>query len=447
MRYKDHGSTTRDADCECAEGFHFENVDQRACVPNRSCSKGYGQGEYGTGICVSLLSLRDRSCSQGCGQGEYGTGICVSVLSLCDRSCRENTVRASACQCCHYVQPACPTCLVARAVDRENTVRASTYPVDLVLSLRIYSLRAQQILQLGLRTERIRYGRLRVLQTFCVVYVQPACPADPIARTMDRENTVRASPCPTDLQSYSDVNIQPDAQQVLQLGLRTGRIRYGRLRILQTLCSHCLANLRNWSCSKVYKQGEYGTGIYTSCRLKMSLQSGLLEQNEDGTNIFMLLGTCHNYSYWALQGTWWRRYGKSVFIILQTVQCRHQLGLIIFVLFGIDRSVTMRNQEHGDYGASVFLLCGVDNVVIVRIKRTEACGACIVTPIASFIDKQRCKYAFFSFIFLNCIYIYIYIYIFLHLTTTCSCTFARGVVGRRCPYFIGMNVFQQLQHV
>ena len=68
MRYKDHGSTTRDADCECAEGFHFENVDQRACVPNRSCSKGYGQGEYGTGICVSVLSLcvacmPDRSCS------------------------------------------------------------------------------------------------------------------------------------------------------------------------------------------------------------------------------------------------------------------------------------------------------------------------------------------------------------------------------------------------
>ena len=31
-------------------------------------------------------------------------------------------------------------------MDRENTVRASTYPVDLMLSLRIYSLRAQQIL-------------------------------------------------------------------------------------------------------------------------------------------------------------------------------------------------------------------------------------------------------------------------------------------------------------
>ncbi|XP_076451839.1 uncharacterized protein LOC143287607 isoform X2 [Babylonia areolata] len=53
MRYKDHGSTTRDADCKCDAGFHFENVDQRACVPNRYCSKGYGQGEYG--VCVKCL--------------------------------------------------------------------------------------------------------------------------------------------------------------------------------------------------------------------------------------------------------------------------------------------------------------------------------------------------------------------------------------------------------
>lgn len=47
MHYKDHGSTTKDADCECNEGFHFENEDQRACVPNRECDKGYGQGEFG----------------------------------------------------------------------------------------------------------------------------------------------------------------------------------------------------------------------------------------------------------------------------------------------------------------------------------------------------------------------------------------------------------------
>lgn len=59
MRYKDHGSTTRDADCECVEGFHFENVDQRACVPNRSCSKGYGQGEYGKSIYVSFIVYSD----------------------------------------------------------------------------------------------------------------------------------------------------------------------------------------------------------------------------------------------------------------------------------------------------------------------------------------------------------------------------------------------------
>ncbi|KAL8568037.1 hypothetical protein ACOMHN_000261 [Nucella lapillus] len=53
MLYKDHGSTTRDADCACAKGFHFENEDQRACVPNRHCNKGYGQGEYG--VCVKCI--------------------------------------------------------------------------------------------------------------------------------------------------------------------------------------------------------------------------------------------------------------------------------------------------------------------------------------------------------------------------------------------------------
>ncbi|XP_076472617.1 uncharacterized protein LOC143302016 [Babylonia areolata] len=53
MRYKDHGSTTKDADCACMEGYHFENVDQRACVPNQKCGKGYGQGEYG--VCVKCI--------------------------------------------------------------------------------------------------------------------------------------------------------------------------------------------------------------------------------------------------------------------------------------------------------------------------------------------------------------------------------------------------------
>ncbi|XP_070207352.1 uncharacterized protein [Littorina saxatilis] len=53
MRYKDHGSTTHDADCDCLDGFHFENEDQRACVPNRYCEKGYGQSEYGR--CVKCI--------------------------------------------------------------------------------------------------------------------------------------------------------------------------------------------------------------------------------------------------------------------------------------------------------------------------------------------------------------------------------------------------------
>ncbi|PVD35590.1 hypothetical protein C0Q70_02553, partial [Pomacea canaliculata] len=51
MDYKDHGSTTKDADCQCQDGFHFENEDQRACVPNRECGKGYGQGDYDVKSC------------------------------------------------------------------------------------------------------------------------------------------------------------------------------------------------------------------------------------------------------------------------------------------------------------------------------------------------------------------------------------------------------------
>ncbi|XP_025083548.1 uncharacterized protein LOC112557748 [Pomacea canaliculata] len=56
MDYKDHGSTTKDADCQCQDGFHFENEDQRACVPNRECGKGYGQGDYG--VCVKCIDLQ-----------------------------------------------------------------------------------------------------------------------------------------------------------------------------------------------------------------------------------------------------------------------------------------------------------------------------------------------------------------------------------------------------
>ena len=72
MRYKDHGSTTRDADCECNEGFHFENVDQRACVPNRECRKGYGQGEYGKVQEGAMDRGNTVRCRKGYGQGEYG---------------------------------------------------------------------------------------------------------------------------------------------------------------------------------------------------------------------------------------------------------------------------------------------------------------------------------------------------------------------------------------
>ena len=47
MQYKDPGSKIKDAECKCEEGFHFENEDQRACVPNKICAKGYGQGLFG----------------------------------------------------------------------------------------------------------------------------------------------------------------------------------------------------------------------------------------------------------------------------------------------------------------------------------------------------------------------------------------------------------------
>lgn len=53
MRYKDPGSTTRDADCDCEDGYHFPNEDQRACLPNPLCRKGYGQGKFG--VCVKCI--------------------------------------------------------------------------------------------------------------------------------------------------------------------------------------------------------------------------------------------------------------------------------------------------------------------------------------------------------------------------------------------------------
>ncbi|XP_060605713.1 uncharacterized protein LOC132758181 isoform X2 [Ruditapes philippinarum] len=47
MSYKDYGSKTHDAECVCDLGYHFESTDQRACVPNKVCGKGYGQGSFG----------------------------------------------------------------------------------------------------------------------------------------------------------------------------------------------------------------------------------------------------------------------------------------------------------------------------------------------------------------------------------------------------------------
>ncbi|XP_069118869.1 uncharacterized protein [Argopecten irradians] len=61
MTYKDYGSTIRDADCKCSPGFHFENIDQRACVPNKVCDKGYGQGDYGKcEKCIDINMYSDK---------------------------------------------------------------------------------------------------------------------------------------------------------------------------------------------------------------------------------------------------------------------------------------------------------------------------------------------------------------------------------------------------
>ncbi|XP_052286324.1 uncharacterized protein LOC127882005 isoform X3 [Dreissena polymorpha] len=49
MKYKQIGDKTKNAECECELGYHFENEDQRACVPNKECGKGFGQGVYEDG--------------------------------------------------------------------------------------------------------------------------------------------------------------------------------------------------------------------------------------------------------------------------------------------------------------------------------------------------------------------------------------------------------------
>lgn len=53
MQYKDPGSKIKDAECKCEDGFHFENEDQRACVPNKICPKGFGQGLFG--VCEECI--------------------------------------------------------------------------------------------------------------------------------------------------------------------------------------------------------------------------------------------------------------------------------------------------------------------------------------------------------------------------------------------------------
>ncbi|ESO99534.1 hypothetical protein LOTGIDRAFT_231120 [Lottia gigantea] len=61
--FADYGSTVADAHCKCTDGYHFENEDQRACVPNRVCGKGYGQGTYG--VCEFCLTKQMYSDTEG----------------------------------------------------------------------------------------------------------------------------------------------------------------------------------------------------------------------------------------------------------------------------------------------------------------------------------------------------------------------------------------------
>ncbi|XP_052821473.1 uncharacterized protein LOC128246942 isoform X5 [Mya arenaria] len=59
MKFAEYGDKTRNAVCECDLGYHFENEDQRACVPNKDCGKGFGMGVYEdntlTGICQNCF--------------------------------------------------------------------------------------------------------------------------------------------------------------------------------------------------------------------------------------------------------------------------------------------------------------------------------------------------------------------------------------------------------
>lgn len=53
MKYAKYGDRVSDAECECEPGYHFENEDQRACVPNAKCKKGYGQTTFG--VCEKCI--------------------------------------------------------------------------------------------------------------------------------------------------------------------------------------------------------------------------------------------------------------------------------------------------------------------------------------------------------------------------------------------------------
>ena len=57
MSYTDPGSKIKDAECQCDEGFHFEAEDQRACVPNKVCPKGFGQGLFGKYACLVYIIM------------------------------------------------------------------------------------------------------------------------------------------------------------------------------------------------------------------------------------------------------------------------------------------------------------------------------------------------------------------------------------------------------
>ncbi|KAL5013201.1 hypothetical protein ScPMuIL_007471 [Solemya velum] len=103
MEYRHGGTTTKDAQCQCKSGYHYENDDQRACVPNRLCGKGYGQGEYGVCLqCIKHGMYSDRAdrytkCRAQTNCHKQGRCIMKKSNGIDDNTCGEPVEDLSKC--------------------------------------------------------------------------------------------------------------------------------------------------------------------------------------------------------------------------------------------------------------------------------------------------------------------------------------------------------------